>query len=54
MSHFGDHTLRQDILDWVEYAVSEHNVSTYELIKAMLDVLISIIETAEYEERGAA
>lgn len=50
MPHWGDHTLRQDIQDWVEY----HDVSTYELIRAVLDVLIAMINTAEYNEQKAA
>ena len=49
MSHFGDHTLRQDLLEDVEMEQREHSASTYELIKAVFDVLTAIIETAEYE-----
>ena len=51
MSHFGDNTLREDLLGWIELEQREHEPTICELIKAVHDVLNAIIETAEFQEQ---
>jgi hypothetical protein len=44
MSTFGDHTPKQDILDNLESIRSDHQLTTIELIKAVLEVITYLLE----------
>lgn len=44
MSAFGDHTPKQDILDWLEYVKAEHKLSWIEMVKLVIQVLGYITE----------
>ena len=44
MSTFGDHTPAEDLLGWIQYVQSEHNLSILQMIAIICRVLNYLIE----------
>lgn len=50
MSTFGDHTPKDDMLNWIEYVKDEHHLTWPQIVRILAELLAYLIET--HVQRG--